>query len=387
MERILTGRRFDELGPAGLLAGISKMTERRIGASNGEGRGFLRQRRLVWLLWLAALAALSVIAFALSCATGSVHIRPGLVARIILSKLGLDLGKAGWDAAKETIVMQIRLPRVAIGFVVGASLGVVGTAFQCILRNPLADPFILGVSSGAALGATVAMVAGITVPFLPGAGTGLVAFVFAMLATLFIYRISMVHGTINPHTLILCGVILNCFLSSVMMLIYSAASPQRVHSLLLWLMGDLEGVSDWMIVPMLILAAGIAALALLGASMNTLSLGDEAAFSLGTDVARVKRAIFVICAVIVGAGVSATGMIGFVGLVAPHISRTLVCADHRFVIPSSALIGATIVVLADAFGRWLIAPAELPVGAVTSLIGAPFFIYLLRAKSKIVWTE
>lgn len=347
----------------------------------------MRRRRLTWTAWWVGYTLLAAIAVAVGCAIGPVPISPLKVAKIILSHLGFGQWAPDWSAVQQTIVLRIRVPRVMTGFVVGASLGVVGTAFQCILRNPLADPFILGVSSGAALGASIAIVLGITIPFLPGASLPLIAFFGAMLATVFIYRIAIVHGTINPHTLILCGVILNSFLSAVMMMIYSAASPYRVHSLLLWLMGDLESTGEWRAVPLIIMVAGGLWVSTFAKKMNAMSLGDEAAFALGVEVSRAKQAIFLICAIVVGSAVSTSGMIGFVGLVAPHLCRTLVTADHRFVLPASALVGGTLVVFADSFGRWVLSPAEVPVGAVTALIGAPFFIYVLRRRSKIVWSE
>jgi len=352
-----------------------------------HAEAFLHRRRLTWTAWWIACTLLAAIAVAVGCAIGPVPISPLKVSKIILAHMGAGHWAPDWSAVEQTIVLKIRVPRVITGFVVGASLGVVGTAFQCILRNPLADPFILGVSSGAALGASIAIVLGITIPFLSSASLPLIAFFGAMLATAFIYRIAIVHGTINPHTLILCGVILNSFLSSVMMIIYSAASPYRVHSLLLWLMGDLESTGEWRAIPLIVMSAGCVWVSTFAKRMNAMSLGDEAAFALGVEVSRTKQAIFLICAIIVGSAVSMSGMIGFVGLVAPHLCRTLVTADHRFVLPASALVGGALVVFADTFGRWALSPAEVPVGAVTALIGAPFFIYILRKRSKIVWSD
>ncbi len=356
-------------------------------AAQVHGRAFLRRRKLTWAVWFLAYGLLAVVAVAVGCAVGPVPISPGKVIKIILSSLGMGHWQDTWTAAQEMIILRIRVPRVLTGLVVGASLGVVGTAFQCVLRNPLADPFILGVSSGAALGASVVIVFGIAIPFLPGASLPVIAFFGAMLATIFIYRMAIVHGSINPHTLILCGVILNSFLSSVMMMIYAAARPDRIHSLLLWLMGDLESAGEWFVAPLLVMLVGTVWVATFARRMNAMTLGDEAAFSLGIDVVRTKRAVFLICAVVVGSAVSATGVIGFVGLVAPHLCRTLVTADHRFVLPSSALLGGALVVYADTFGRWVLSPAELPVGAVTALIGAPFFIYILKKRAKIVWAD
>ncbi len=366
---------------------LSNIKEKLADAEAPQRIAFLRRRKLIWSAWFLGYGLLALVAFAVGCAVGSVPISPSKVIGIVLSNLGVGHWAETWTAAQELIILRIRVPRVVTGLVVGGSLGAVGTAFQCILRNPLADPFILGVSSGAALGASLVIVFGITIPFLPGASLPVIAFLGAMLATMFIYRIAIVHGSINPHTLILCGVILNSFLSSVMMIIYTAARPNRIHSLLLWLMGDLESTGEWLVAPLALMLVGTLWLATFARRMNAMTLGDETAFSLGIDVAAAKRAIFIICAVVVGSAVSATGMIGFVGLVAPHLCRTLVTADHRFVLPASALLGAALVVFADTFGRWVLSPAELPVGAVTALIGAPFFIYILKKRAKIVWAD
>jgi len=366
---------------------LNNRKDERAGAEGAQEIAFLRRRKLTWSVWFLGCSLLAVVAFAVGCAVGPVPISPGKVIRIILSSLRMGHWQETWTAAQEMIILRIRVPRVVTGLVVGGSLGVVGTAFQCILRNPLADPFILGVSSGAALGASIAIVFGIAIPFLPGASLPVIAFFGAMLATTFIYRIAIVHGSINPHTLILCGVILNSFLSSVMMMIYAAARPDRIHSLLLWLMGDLESAGEWLIVPLAVMLIGTLWVSTFARRMNAMTLGDEVAFSLGIDVTRTKRAVFLICAVVVGSAVSATGIIGFVGLVAPHLCRTLVTADHRFVLPASALLGGALVVFADTFGRWILSPAELPVGAVTALIGAPFFIYILKKRAKIVWAD
>ncbi|MBN1591641.1 MAG: iron ABC transporter permease [Candidatus Coatesbacteria bacterium] len=352
-----------------------------------ERPSYLQRRRAIWSAWFIGLALLTLIAFMLGCSVGSVHIALSEVLGIILSSLGISSWAQTWSSAHELIVLKIRIPRAVMGLVVGSSLGAVGTAFQCILRNPLADPFIIGISGGAALGASLVIIFGISIRFLSGASLPLIAFLGAMLATVFIYRMSIIRGNMNPHTLILCGVILNSFLSAAMMMIYTAARPSGVHSLLLWLMGDLESTGEWLIIPIALMLAGTISLAFFARRMNAMTLGDETAVSLGVDVSASKRLIFIICAVIIGSAVSATGMVGFVGLVAPHLCRTLVSSDHRFVLPASSLLGAALVVFADTFGRWILSPAELPVGAVTALVGAPFFIYLLKRRSKIVWSD
>ncbi len=276
------------------------------------------------------------------------------------------------------ILLQVRLPRVLMGFLVGGSLAAVGVTLQALLRNPLADPYVLGVSSGAALGAAVTMLLGIgtmmaLLPILPLCG-----FAGGLLTLVVIYRLAQSQGRLSIHSLLLAGVILNAILTALIMFITSIMEPNRSAGLMAWLMGSLTAPGY----PALGVLVGYAVfvLAILmqkAQTLNVLTLGEETARSLGIDTERTKKHLFVLTALLTGAVVSVSGMIGFVGMVVPHAVRLLLGSDHRLLLPASVLVGGMFLVVADTIARTLFAPAEIPVGIVTALIGGPFFLYLL----------
>ncbi|MGA6829016.1 FecCD family ABC transporter permease [Nitrospira sp. NS4] len=276
------------------------------------------------------------------------------------------------------ILLQVRLPRVLMGFLVGGSLAAVGVTLQALLRNPLADPYVLGVSSGAALGAAVTMLLGIgttmaLLPVLPLCG-----FAGGLLALVVIYRLAQSQGRLPIHSLLLAGVILNAILTALIMFITSIMEPNRSAGLMAWLMGSLTAPGY----PALGVLAGyvllVSAILMQKAQMlNVLTLGEETARSLGVHTERVKKQLFVLTALLTGAVVSVSGMIGFVGMVVPHAVRLVLGSDHRLLLPASALVGGMFLVVADTIARTVLAPAEIPVGIVTALTGGPFFLYLL----------
>ena len=282
----------------------------------------------------------------------------------------------------ETIILRIRLPRILLASLVGASLAVAGVVFQGLLRNPLAEPYILGVSSGAAVGATVVMVAGLGMAaggfaFVPAA-----AFVGALVAMTAAYQLARLGRTVPVHTLILAGVVVNAFFSAVVMFIVSRAGPQ-LHGVMFWLMGNLEPVAGTgtlarFVVPMVVV--GLVVIALHGRELNVLAFGEESAVQLGMNAEAVKKVLFVSASLITGVVVAMSGMIGFVGLVVPHSVRMVLGADHRSLIPAAAIAGGSFLVLADTVAR----VATVPVGAVTALIGCPFFAYLLRTRKRVM---
>lgn len=278
----------------------------------------------------------------------------------------------------HAILFAARVPRVLMGAVVGAILAAVGAALQALVRNPLAEGGTLGISSGAAFGAIVALILSYRLGGEPAA-VPIAGFAAALLSTLAVYRLGQMHGRIEPFTLLLVGVIFNTFWSALILLINSVATLYQTRSILFWLIGSLEAPtwSEIVVVGALGLA-GFAWLTWHARDMNLLSLGDEAAQELGVEVDCVRRAIFVATSVMIGAAVSVSGMIGFVGLIVPHILRLAFGADHRLLLPASMLAGAAFLVGADLVARVVIAPAELPVGVITALCGGPFFIYLLR---------
>lgn len=305
--------------------------------------------------------------------------------------VGLAVGPAGlgagevWRAlagdaegAAADIVLRVRLPRVAFAALVGASLSVAGALFQALLRNPLADPFILGVSGGAALGGILALSLG----GLLGLGYAAVppaAFAGAVSTTLLLFAVAGARGRLSPTTLLLTGVVFNAFASAAIVFLASIAGMADGARIFLWLIGNLSDgrmeLAGWVA---LFLAVGLGCAVLLARDLNLLALGEEPAAQLGVEVERAKRVLLVATSLMVGAAVSVAGLIGFVGLIIPHLLRLLFGPDHRLLVPAAALAGGSFLVLCDAAARTLPSGGELPVGAITAVVGGPLFLWLLR---------
>ena len=312
-----------------------------------------------------------MLAAMLAICVGAVPIPLGEVIRLLLGSGG-DV-----DPINRQIILEVRLPRVIMGVCVGALLGTSGVLLQGFLRNPLAEPYLLGISSGAALAVTVAIsfsfplvIAGVyIIPIL--------AFGGALVTLWVVYMVAQVRGRLMVLTLILAGVVMSAFLSALVML-FATLNAAQYFQVMSWLLGHLQPVTHvqeyWV--------AGYAVVGVLCAwgqarDLNALLLGEEEAAALGVRVETLKRNLFVLSSLLVGAAVSVSGLIGFVGLVAPHICRLLLGPDHRWLIPASALGGAALLLLADLVARVALAPTELPVGVITALIGGPFFLFLL----------
>ena len=280
-----------------------------------------------------------------------------------------------WSDLDRTILFDIRIPRVLLGAGIGAALAVSGAALQALLRNPLAEPYLLGVSNGAALGTMLAIfIAGEVEIIRP-----VFSFIGAVLATVAVYQMARSKAGMNVERLVLSGVIVTTMLSSIIVLLTSVLDAAKLRSFTFWLLGDLSQASKWGFI--LVSAAallGTAALLIQARSLNLLMIGERDAFDFGVEVGRVRALVFGVSAALVGVSVSAGGSVGYVGLIVPHLVRMMVGSDNRNVIPLAAIGGATFVVLADTIARVAIAPRELPVGAITALLGAPLFIYLLR---------
>ena len=299
--------------------------------------------------------------------------------------LCLLAGDSG-DVFPGRAVMLIRLSRVLSGFVVGGSLACAGAVFQALLRNPLAEPYVLGVSSGAGLGAAVAILTGMAATsFL---ALPLIAFVFAGITLIIVYALASTGGRTSVYGLILSGVIVSSICSSFLMFLITNAPVEGLHGIVWWMLGDLEVMSQPLLVAVsLFCLIGMAGIWLIAPELNALTLGQDVAHFVGV---RTKRSITLGLALgtfVTAAAVSHSGLIGFVGLIVPHVLRTIIGPDHRLLIPACALAGGIFLALCDAVGRVIFAPEGMPVGVITALIGGPFFLVILRRRRSDNWIE
>ena len=276
---------------------------------------------------------------------------------------------------QRTILFDVRLPRVLLGGAVGASLALAGASLQSLLRNPLAEPYLLGVSNGAALGTMLAFVFFANFDW----ARPVFAIVGAGLATFTVYQMAKSRAGMNVERLVLAGVIVTTFLSSILVLLTTLLDAAKLRSFTFWLLGDLSQATQNGFYTTLICAIiGTIILSSQAKALNLMMIGERDAFDFGVETGKVRLIVFTTASTLVGISVAASGSVGYVGLIVPHLIRLLVGSDNRLVIPFSALAGAIFVVAADTIARTAIAPRELPVGAITALIGAPLFIYLLR---------
>jgi len=325
------------------------------------------------------LSLLLILVILVSITMGSVKVPPFRSIRILFeSILGL---KGGGSDTERTIILSLRLPRAILAGFVGAGLSISGATFQALLRNPLADPYILGVSSGAAVGAIIALLLGLSTFSL---GLPLASFLGALLTILVVFYFGRQEGKIHPNTLLLAGVIIGSFLSALIMFFISVSQKEELHTIIFWLMGDFSFANPraiLIIFPYILL--GIFLLYRRSRELNIILSGEEHAVQLGVDVEKLKLVSYISASLITAASVSVCGLIGFVGLIIPHSVRLIFGPDHRLLIPSAALIGASFLIASDTFARTILSPTELPVGVITAAFGGPFFIYLLRTRKVI----
>jgi iron complex transport system permease protein len=282
-------------------------------------------------------------------------------------------------------IIRLRIARILLAIVAGAGLSVSGAIFQALLRNPLAEPYILGVSSGAGLGAASAIVLGLgalsiwSIPAMAFAGAAITIFI--------VYRLARSpNGVVPVYTLLLAGVIVNAALSSGLMFIVSASSSDELHNVIWWLLGNLQ-IFDWQLLQLVsaIILLCVSVMIIMSHKLNIITLGEEPATHLGLNVEATKKLFFVLASLMTASVVASCGLIGFVGLIIPHCIRLAIGPDHRRLVPASALAGAIFLVLADSFARTIIAPMEIPIGVVTTFIGGPFFLFLLKSKKNTYW--
>lgn len=335
------------------------------------------------LLRCSVLAAILFVVVVVALKLGAVQVS--------LYGLGHDLIRVllGQSSAISTdygmIVVDIRLPRILLAIVVGASLSVAGASFQALLRNPLADPYVLGISSGAAVGSILALILESRLSLSPetaGLVTPFGAFVGAAVTIAAVYLLGRKDGQIDSGTLLLGGIITASFLSAIIMFLMSTLAGSSLRGASYWLMGDLSTPQPKSLLYLLgigfVIAAG--AIYTTAADLNLLLAGEKEAMHLGVDVPRVRIVVYIAASLLTGLAVSVSGAIGYVGLLVPHVMRLIFGSDHRLLLPVSALGGAIALVIADTLARTVVAPSELPVGAMTAMAGAPLFIYLLRRK-------
>jgi iron complex transport system permease protein len=333
-------------------------------------RSHLTVRRFVFVN--GALVVLLLATIGVASLIGSVHVD---LAR------ALDRGLA--NNTDRLILFETRLPRVLLSAVVGGALAIAGGALQGLLRNPLAEPHLIGVSGGAALGAVIAVVVGgrsvlTEASLLPAAAAA-----GALVSMAIIYRVALVHGRLQPYVLLLAGVIYNAFAGALILCVNAIADFYQAQGLLYWLMGNLATHSYRLVLTIAVYAlVGAGWLLVQARGLNVLALGEDSALQLGVDVHRVRRATFIGASLLVGAVVSVSGMIGFVGLLVPHAIRLLCGADHRLLLPASLLAGASFLVWADTIARTALGAVEIPVGVVTALCGGPLFVYLLKRTTR-----
>lgn len=330
--------------------------------------GYLTRQRAA--IVLIALGVALIVCAVGALAIGSEHVAFSQIFTALMGKL--TGAESTLSREQEVIIFSLRLPRIALAIGVGAALAMAGAAFQALLRNPLADPYVLGVSGGAALGSILAILLAAEVAF----AQPLFGFAGALAATLIVYALGRRDD--DPARLALAGVVLSTFLSSMIVLLTALASNVKLRQITMWLLGDLSsGSTEGTIFVVIGVLIGVTVLMTQSRALNLMMIGERDAFALGVETSRVRWVVHLTASLITGVSVAAGGAIGYVGLVVPHLVRLAVGADNRLVIPASAMTGSLLVLLADTAARTILSPRELPTGAITALIGAPVFIYLL----------
>ncbi len=330
------------------------------------------RRQLALALGVLGVALVGVAV--LSLFVGSAALSPRAVARALA-------GRAGAESVESVVTLQLRLPRVVVAILAGGALAVAGVAFQGLTRNPLAEPAVLGVSSGAAFGVVLAQICGLGLSVLEALGVASFAFAGALLAAGAVYLIAAMPGGLSIQTLLLAGVIVGIFFTSAITVLISLVDFDRLGGVVHWLLGNLGPIPAGSLALFAALAAiGFGLVLRHARELNLLALGEEAAVQLGVDAERLKRRVFVAAALLTGTVVAFAGPIGFVGLVVPHLLRGLLGQDNRLLVPAALVGGGIFLLAADTLARNLVAPAELSVGVITSFCGAPVFVYLLRTR-------
>ncbi len=339
-------------------------------------KGTLSSKRGRWYAFLGLLLTVLMASMLLTLAVGSTVISPGVILKMIFSRIA-EIDKT-WDSCLETIIFSVRMPRILSAVIVGGALGIAGCAMQGIFRNPMASPYVTGISSGAVFGASLIIALNLSRAWMTPA-----AFIFALSTSFLVYYLAKVKGKVPVGTLLLSGIAVSLFFSALITFTQYIAGERQLQEMMFWLMGGLW-TSNWekmlVTVPLIILGGG--GILCFGRDLNILLSGEEQACSLGVDVDNVRKIILILVSVVTTGAVAFFGIIGFVGLIIPHIMRIFIGPDHRVLLPASFLGGAIFLLWMDTLARTIIRPSELPVGIVTAMVGVPFFIFLLRKRKK-----
>jgi iron complex transport system permease protein len=351
--------------------------------------GEFRAMRLLKGKWHAmtipVLMVMLTLSAVLALGTGAVEFNVGEVVGTLSAGLWGRFGNTGMNS-RETIILCIRLPRVILSAMAGASLAASGAVYQGIFRNPMADPYVMGASAGASLGATCAFMLPVNIKLLSMGSVPLFAFAGSLMAVLLVYNLAKVGDRTPILNLILAGMIASSILSALVSLLMFVMPSAVLHGLAFWLMGGFSGRGwDHVIMTMPYFIVGIVIVAFCSRELNALLLGEEPAMHLGIEVQKVTKLLIMAASLLTASAVASGGIIGFVGLVIPHLVRMLLGPDNRRLLPASILLGAASMMAADATARLVIAPQELPVGIITALVGGPFFVYLLRQYKAKSW--
>lgn len=344
---------------------------------------YAKWRSKVFIMLGLAAALVFVILFATTI--GSAEIPFATSFKIFLSKMPFLGVEQTWPDSSEIIVWDIRFPRALLAGIVGAALSLAGASYQGLFRNPLADPYLIGVTQGAALGAVIAFLLPISIGSVAFGTVPIFAFIGALVSVLIVYSIARSGGTLPTTTLILAGVALGAFLSAIVSYLITV-SGDKIHSVVFWLMGSFSLTSwDEVQIALPIVLIGIIVILLNSRALNLIQLGEEQAQQLGVDVEKLKIILLIAATLVTAVAVSFVGIIGFVGIIIPHAVRLMFGADHRFLLPISVLVGAIFLIIADIVARTIMAPTEIPIGVITAFCGAPFFLYLLRKRMRMLF--
>ncbi|AFS79456.1 putative iron (III) dicitrate transport system permease protein [Gottschalkia acidurici 9a] len=348
---------------------------------------FIKKKKILNLALVISFVILLLL-IALSATIGVANVSFLDAIKIMISKvpiLNKFLFNNDIDSSHSLIILNLRLPRIILASLIGAGLSIVGATLQGMFKNPMADPYVLGISSGASLGATIAIILGAGYTFFGVGIVTLCAFLGSILTMLFVYSISKVGSKVPVTTILLSGVAINFMLSSIVSIIM-VFNRDQVEKIIFWTMGSVSSAGwNQILIIFPIVCLGIFTLMSFSRDLNLMSTGEETAISLGVEVEKTKKILILVCSLLVATCVSFSGIIGFVGLIIPHTVRLIIGSDHRTLLPFSVVGGAIFMVICDTIARSVIPPMEIPVGAITSVLGAPYFIYFLYKNKKKVF--